>query len=255
MALVAKAVLVTEALSTMTTERSLDSPTCPRVPRLKHGEQFTMTTLMIARMTAQMTAQMTTGKNVMTIFRKTSLAVFAAFTAGIGNSIKQKLTGLVLRRFKLRIQTLLACAAALLGAGVQGSAIAAEDGEVIRIEDLSRYELNNYIIEAEDQLYALFNSLNSTDRFDIVCRKEKKTGSNIPERVCPPNFLIEESATNVSDFMFGGRALAADSAVITGSSSELEALQKEMAELIQSNDQMREIAGILQLLRKRLAQL
>lgn len=191
----------------------------------------------------------------MTIFRKIGLPVSAAFTADTGNSIKQIMTGLISQRFKLRIQTLLACAAALLGAGVQGNAIAAEDGEVIRIEDLSRNELNTYIVEAEDQLYALFNSLNSTDRFDIVCRKEKKTGSNISERVCPPNFLIEESATNVSDFMFGGRALAADSAVITGSSSELEALQKEMAELIKSNDQMREIAGILQLLRKRRAQL
>jgi hypothetical protein len=55
--------------------------------------------------------------------------------------------------------------------------------------------------------------------------------------------------------MFGGRALAADSAVISGTSTELELLQEEMAELIISNAQMREIAGILQLMRKRRAQL
>ena len=97
--------------------------------------------------------------------------------------------------------------------------------------------------------------INSTDRFDIVCRKESRTGSNIPERVCKPKFLIEDSAANVSDFMFGGRALAADSAVISGTSAELELLQEEMAELICSNAQMREIAGILQLMRKRRAQL
>lgn len=37
------------------------------------------------------------------------------------------------------------------------SALAQEEGELIRIEDLSRHELNRYIIEAEDQFYDVFN--------------------------------------------------------------------------------------------------
>ena len=131
----------------------------------------------------------------------------------------------------------------------------AQEDEVIRIEDLSRHELNTYIIEAEDQLYALFNTLNSTDRFDIVCRKEVRTGSNIPVRVCPPKFLDDNSGANVSDFMFGGRALASDSAVISNAKEELQQLQDEMASLVSSNAQMRDIASILQLMRKRLEQL
>lgn len=171
------------------------------------------------------------------------------------NSVNEVQENFITRRRNSRVSAFVIGAVALICAGLQVNARAAEDGEVIRIEDLSRHELNTYIIEAEDQLYELFNSINSTDRFDIVCRKETRTGSNIPERVCTPKFLIEDSAANVSDFMFGGRALAADSAVISGSSAELELLQSEMAELVSSNAQMREIAGILQLMRKRRAQL
>ena len=131
----------------------------------------------------------------------------------------------------------------------------AQEDEVIRIEDLSRHELNTYIIEAEDQLYELFNTLNSTDRFDIVCRKDVRTGSNIPVRICQPKFLNDNSSDNVSDFMFGGRALAADSAVISNAKDELQKLQDEMASLVGSNAQMRDIASILQLMRKRREQL
>lgn len=171
------------------------------------------------------------------------------------NSLNEAQENRIVRRRNSRVPAFFIGVVALICAGLQGAASAAEEGEVIRIEDLSRHELNTYIIEAEDQLYELFNSINSTDRFDIVCRKETRTGSNIPERVCTPKFLIEDSAANVSDFMFGGRALAADSAVISGSSAELELLQSEMAELVSSNAQMREIAGILQLMRKRRAQL
>lgn len=171
------------------------------------------------------------------------------------NSLNEARENRIVRRRNSRVPAFFIGVVALICAGLQGAASAAEEGEVIRIEDLSRHELNTYIIEAEDQLYELFNSINSTDRFDIVCRKETRTGSNIPERVCTPKFLIEDSAANVSNFMFGGRALAADSAVISGSSAELELLQSEMAELVSSNAQMREIAGILQLMRKRRAQL
>jgi hypothetical protein len=171
------------------------------------------------------------------------------------NSVNEIPENRIFRRRNSRVPVFILCAITLISTGLQDAASAAEEGEVIRIEDLSRHELNTYIIEAEDQLYELFNSINSTDRFDIVCRKETRTGSNIPERVCTPNFLIEGTAANVSDFMFGGRALAADSAVISGTSAELELLEKEMAELISSNAQMREIAGILQLMRKRRAQL
>ncbi len=55
--------------------------------------------------------------------------------------------------------------------------------------------------------------------------------------------------------MFGGRALAADSAVISNAKDELQKLQDEMASLVASNAQMRDIASILQLMRKRREQL
>ena len=55
--------------------------------------------------------------------------------------------------------------------------------------------------------------------------------------------------------MFGGKALASDSAVISNAKEVLQQLQDEMANLVSSNAQMRDIASILQLMRERLEQL
>ncbi|MBT8146604.1 MAG: hypothetical protein KJN90_07100 [Gammaproteobacteria bacterium] len=49
-----------------------------------------------------------------------------------------------------------------------------------------------YRIErAEDNLFGLFNDLNSRDDFDIVCRTIRITNSNIPRRSCEPVFFTE----------------------------------------------------------------
>ncbi len=130
-----------------------------------------------------------------------------------------------------------------------------DDGEVVRVEDLSRRELDAYIIEAEDQFYEIFNAINSDDRFDIICRKETRIGSNIPVRVCPPRFLVEAMADNASNYMFDSGNFVTDQSIESDAKPELQQLQEEMAVLIKSNPQLREIAGILRLLRARREQL
>jgi len=37
---------------------------------------------------------------------------------------------------------------------------------------------------AEDQLFKLYNDLNEDDGYDIICKKETRIGSQIPQRVC-----------------------------------------------------------------------
>jgi hypothetical protein len=61
-----------------------------------------------------------------------------------------------------------------------------EDDIVVR--GPSPAELRVEIERQQDAFYARFNAINSTDDFDIVCREERPTGSNVPRRVCEPKF-------------------------------------------------------------------
>lgn len=45
------------------------------------------------------------------------------------------------------------------------------------------------IYEADDTLYNLFNSLNSDNKYDVYCKREMRTGTNIKShRICRPQF-------------------------------------------------------------------
>lgn len=50
--------------------------------------------------------------------------------------------------------------------------------------------------QAEDNMYARFNELNSTDDFDIKCSSVRGAGSHIAERICEPRFLARERHSN-----------------------------------------------------------
>ena len=49
--------------------------------------------------------------------------------------------------------------------------------------------LRQELYEAEDNAYAVFNSLNSDDEYDVQCYREAPVGSHIKRRVCRPNFV------------------------------------------------------------------
>src|SRR5690606_2306755 len=61
------------------------------------------------------------------------------------------------------------------------------DEEVV-VRGRSRAMLRAQIELAEEAVFARFNEINSNDEFDIHCRRVMVTGSNIPRRVCEPNF-------------------------------------------------------------------
>jgi len=55
--------------------------------------------------------------------------------------------------------------------------------------------IRGQIERAEDNLYSLFNELNSRDDFDIVCRTVRLTNTRIPRRSCEPVFFTEMRRT------------------------------------------------------------
>jgi hypothetical protein len=138
---------------------------------------------------------------------------------------------------------------------VANAAYAQEDGEVIQIADLTRAEVTGYIREAEDQMYAIYNEHNIDDSFDIACRKEKPTGSNISVRICEPRFYTEVNlgknrtdGENLQDFQggFAARSLVAP---------EYEKLEADMKRVADEVPAMREIMQILGQLKARQKQL
>lgn len=127
--------------------------------------------------------------------------------------------------------------------------------ELIIISELSRSEVNSLIVEAEDQMYEVFNANNENDMNDILCSKVKSTGSNISKRVCEPNFLVNARTNNRTDLK-DSFALSETQWAINGSlKEEYKELQSEMEKLSKNNQQFREISVILSQLNARKAEL
>lgn len=126
-----------------------------------------------------------------------------------------------------------------------------QDGELIIISELSRSEVNSLIVEAEDQMYELFNANNENNMNDILCSKVKSTGSNISKRVCEPNFLVNARTNNRTDLK-DSFALSETQWAVNGSlKEEYKELQSEMETLSKNNQQFKEISVILSQLNAR----
>lgn len=71
--------------------------------------------------------------------------------------------------------------------------------EITVMGERSLLSMRTQIVQEENNLYRLFNDLNSVDKFDIFCRSERSTSSYIPRRTCSPVFfsqLIRDSSRN-----------------------------------------------------------
>lgn len=51
--------------------------------------------------------------------------------------------------------------------------------------------LRSEVFDAEDSYFSAFNDLNSTDEFDITCRREAPPGTRIARRVCRAKFVAD----------------------------------------------------------------
>ena len=63
--------------------------------------------------------------------------------------------------------------------------------EILVTGERTFISLRNEISREEENLYRIFNELNSHDRFDITCKEERRVFSNIPARNCLPKFFTD----------------------------------------------------------------
>jgi hypothetical protein len=61
-------------------------------------------------------------------------------------------------------------------------------------------QLRAEVDEARQRAYDVYNEINSNDEFDVRCRKERRTGSNVATQVCRPRFEDEISAAAASAY-------------------------------------------------------
>lgn len=143
---------------------------------------------------------------------------------------------------------------ALGGNGVYAQAGDAEQGQIV-IDDLSRPELRAEIQKIQNEFYRVFNASNADDDFDIICHQYTRTGTNIPEEACEPNFMIKRRAQNAKDYQAGLDELLSSAALQTELQSSFALLTEKMNAFARENEYFRELNQILQMLRARLAEL
>ena len=83
----------------------------------------------------------------------------------------------------------------------------ASDVEEITVVGKRLSEIKKQYIQAEDQLYALYNELNTEDDFDIHCAMETNAGSKLKQRVCKPVFFANAEADEAKEMLTGVPAL------------------------------------------------
>ena len=103
--------------------------------------------------------------------------------------------------------------------------------EVIVTGDSSLFSLRMEVYKAEEYKFEIFNSLNSTDEFDIKCEMIALTGSRIKRRVCEVGYIKEarrEDTRKLRDHGIQPRSLAQLAAELA---HKTKALNKEMTAL------------------------
>ena len=102
--------------------------------------------------------------------------------------------------------------------------------EIRVIGERSLSNLRNEIRREEENLYRIFNELNSHDRFDIKCKTERRLGSAILIRNCYPRFFTDLRETENSVGLSQLRQDGVDSALFALGVSQLKT-DREIREL------------------------
>lgn len=105
--------------------------------------------------------------------------------------------------------------------------------EITVIGQRELYSLKMEVIRAEDLKFEIFNSLNSTDDFDITCERHASTGTRIQNRFCDVGYLKKARAEDARDFLnFGqGYRVRTEQQLAVEFAAKTKALNKEMIAL------------------------
>ena len=76
--------------------------------------------------------------------------------------------------------------------------------EIIVYGDKSLPSIRRELYRAEENVFAMFNSLNSKDEYDIQCDYVEQLGSRKRHHVCEPNFVLKIKADQGNAMMSDG---------------------------------------------------
>ncbi len=103
--------------------------------------------------------------------------------------------------------------------------------DIIVVGERSLISLQMEVYQAEDLKFELFNSLNSTDEFDITCEMRTPLGTRIKQRFCDVGYMKKARAEDVAKFVYMGFPPRSDFQLTVEFAPKTEALNKEMVEL------------------------
>lgn len=141
-----------------------------------------------------------------------------------------------------------------LVAGLSRPLLGAEEEQIV-IEDLSLTELRAEIEKIQNEMYRVFNQLNEDDDYDIVCHSYTPTGSNITQRACEPQFMIERRGRNASDYQSGTDDLLTSEGLMAELQPEFNQLTEKMNAVAAESRYFVELNQILGMLRQRLQEI
>ena len=103
-----------------------------------------------------------------------------------------------------------------------------EEITVIGLRELTT--LKTEMIRAEELKYRIFNSLNSTDEFDITCESRPRSGSHIAIRVCDVGYMKKARSEDVRKAIDFGWwwVIRSDRQLATEYADKTRTLNKEM---------------------------
>ena len=135
------------------------------------------------------------------------------------------------------------------------SASKEQDAETRPIEEITVlgertfFTLRLEIEAAEEEVYGLFNELNTNDDFDVKCTREVNIGSHFKRRRCMAAYLREAQAENTQNYLNGIDTHASLSGVKGELHQQTLAMEAGMAQLALDNPEfsqaLRKLAELL----------
>lgn len=115
--------------------------------------------------------------------------------------------------------------------------------EIVVVGQQTLFNLKHKLYDAEDDIFRLFNEINSSDDMDVVCLRERQLGSHLIQRICEPAFLRRVRSENARDFRMGFSILFTPPDLNNAVNFEMKQLRSEMDSLIGANAEYAKALG------------
>ena len=92
--------------------------------------------------------------------------------------------------------------------------------------------LGRLIVDKQEEIFAFFNENNSSDKFDIICKRRTAIRAYISSRVCEPKFFSDFRGHKTREARRGFGLYHSERELVELSGEEFEKLQNEMTEMM-----------------------